>query len=66
MGTSKATLYSHYRDGIRKLRESLTSTPWAAAIIEPWLSQHKIDPSDDDDAGTLPVVPFPPLVSDPE
>jgi DNA-binding CsgD family transcriptional regulator len=61
MGTSKATLYAHYRDGIRKLRESLTSTPWAAALIEPWLSQHKIDPDEAAEREADEVVPFPPL-----
>jgi DNA-directed RNA polymerase specialized sigma24 family protein len=64
MGTSKATLYAHYRDGIRKLRESLTATPWAAALIGPWLSQD--DDGDDDPSGPGIVVPFPRLSLDDE
>jgi hypothetical protein len=37
MGTSKATLYAHYRDGIARLRSALESEPWSAAIVAAWL-----------------------------
>lgn len=64
MGVSKATLYAHYRDGIRRLRTQLTSTPWAAALISPWLDGD-IDTEKETDANGI-VVPFPPLVLDPD
>jgi DNA-binding CsgD family transcriptional regulator len=64
MGTSKATLYAHYRDAIRKLRDALTTTPWAAALVGPWLTDD--DEGDDDPSGPGIVVPFPRLVADDE
>jgi DNA-binding CsgD family transcriptional regulator len=59
MGTSKATLYAHYRDGIRKLRTLLTETPWAAALIGPWLTE-PVDSIVEQDATGI-VVPLPSL-----
>jgi hypothetical protein len=48
MGTSKATLYAHYRDGIARLRAALESEPWAAAIVGPWLTGGAGIGADDD------------------
>ena len=56
MDVSKATLYAHYRDGIRRLRDLITDTPWAAAIVGAWVL-----PDDDEDDDAV-VVPFPRLV----
>jgi DNA-directed RNA polymerase specialized sigma24 family protein len=38
MGVAKATVYSHYRDGLERLRKTIAQHPWAGAIIAPWLA----------------------------
>jgi DNA-directed RNA polymerase specialized sigma24 family protein len=37
MKVAKATAYSHYRDGLARLRKTIAQNPWAGAIVGPWL-----------------------------
>lgn len=57
MGVTKVTLYAHYRDAIRRLRELIAATPWAEAILGAWVVLDDGDLADDLAGDTVVALP---------